>query len=53
MIHEKKIEIPDDILNDWQTVVDLMAKPINVPAGLIMLVSFVGNSYISVLRAFS
>ena len=34
----KQIDVPADVLTDWQALVDLMAKIVDVPVGLIMRV---------------
>ena len=37
-IRSDRVDIPDEIIEKWQRVVDLMAKTVGVPAGLIMKV---------------
>ncbi|MBF0529506.1 MAG: GAF domain-containing protein [Deltaproteobacteria bacterium] len=34
----KQLEVPKDVMADWQSIIDLMAKMIDVPVGLIMRV---------------
>ncbi|MFC1554423.1 GAF domain-containing protein [candidate division KSB1 bacterium] len=33
---EKKMELPERVIKEWQNIIDIMATVINVPAGLIM-----------------
>jgi GAF domain-containing protein len=35
-MHFKNIEVPDHIMDEWQGTVDMVAKLVDVPAGLIM-----------------
>ncbi|OKY77095.1 MAG: Signal transduction histidine kinase containing PAS domain [Candidatus Methanohalarchaeum thermophilum] len=44
----KDVEIPEEIIEKWQKIVDIMAEVIDVPAGLIMRVK---PPYIEVFRA--
>ncbi|MFX1445991.1 MAG: ATP-binding protein [Promethearchaeota archaeon] len=45
---QKYIDIPKDIINKWQTIVNLMTKLISVPVGLIMKVDL---PFIEVFRS--
>lgn len=45
---KKNLDIPDDILDKWQKIVNIMVEVIDVPAGLIMKVE---GPYIEVLQA--
>ncbi len=47
-IDKMDLNIPDDILDKWQNIVNIMAEIIDVPAGLIMKVE---GPYIEVLRS--